>query len=140
MRVTAKSKQNLQVDIQASNHFLLADEPTQAGGDDAGPSPYDLLLSALAACKVMTAHLYARRKGWPLQTVTISLDHQQIPGRDCEECVTVGAAKVDLITCEISFEGDLDQAQIDRLTEIANRCPIQRTLTSETVIRTTAVP
>lgn len=139
MRVTAKSKQNLQVDIQASNHQLLADEPINDGGDDAGPAPYDLLLSALGACKVMTVHLYARRKGWPVETVTVSLDHEKISARDCEDCATDGAAKVDVITCEISFEGDLDDAQITRLTEIADRCPVHRTLTSETKIRTTAV-
>ena len=139
MRVTAKSKQNLQVDIQAGPHVLLADEPRQDGGDDAGPSPYDLLLSALAACKVMTVHLYARRKDWPVETVTVKLDHEKIHARDCEDCESDGSAKIDVITCEISFEGDLDADQIDRLTQIADRCPVHRTLTSETKIRTTSI-
>ncbi len=139
MRVTAKSLKNLQVEIQASNHKLLADEPLDAGGDDLGPAPYDLLLSALAACKVMTVHLYARRKQWPVETVTIRLDHQKVPASECEECQSPDNTKVDIITCEISFEGNLDEAQIKRLAEIADRCPVHRTLTSETVIRTTVI-
>jgi putative redox protein len=139
MTITAKSLKNLQVEIQASNHQLLADEPERDGGEDQGPSPYDLLLSALAACKVMTVHLYARRKEWPVETVTVRLTHDKIYARDCEECVSSPNAKIDLIQTEISFEGDLDDEQIQRLAEIADRCPVHRTLTSETVIRTTVV-
>ena len=139
MRVTAKTKRNYQVEIKASNHNYLADEPLQDGGDDAGPSPYDLLLSALGACKVMTVHMYAQRKGWPVETVTVHLDHEKIHARDCEDCESKGSAKIDVITCQISFEGDLDSEQIKRLTQIADRCPVHRTLTSETKIRTTAV-
>ncbi|MFQ5420085.1 MAG: OsmC family protein [Anaerolineae bacterium] len=139
MRVTATSLKNLQVSINAGNHMLLADEPIQDGGDDKGPAPYDLLLSALAACKVMTVHLYARRKQWPVDTVTIALEHEKVSAAECEDCRTTGTQKVDVIRCEISFDGDLDEAQIKRLADIADRCPIHRTLTSETVIRTTVV-
>lgn len=139
MTVTAHSLENLQVQIQASNHHILADEPVSAGGNDKGPAPFDLLLSSLAACKVMTVHMYARRKEWPVETVSITLNHRQISARDCEDCETEGAAKVDIIDCEISFEGNLDEAQIKRLAEIADRCPVHRTLTSETKIRTTVV-
>jgi putative redox protein len=139
MTITAKSLKNLQVEIQANNHQLLADEPERDGGEDQGPSPYDLLLSALAACKVMTVHLYARRKEWPVETVTVRLTHDKIYARDCEECVSSPNAKIDLIQTEISFEGDLDDEQIQRLAEIADGCPVHRTLTSETVIRTTVV-
>ena len=139
MTVTARSLQNLQVEIKASNHQILADEPLRDGGDDKGPSPYDLLLSSLAACKVMTVHLYARRKQWPVETVTLSLTHEKISASDCDDCQTEGRSKVDIINCEISFEGDLDAEQIQRLAEISNRCPIHRTLTSETKIRTAVV-
>jgi uncharacterized OsmC-like protein len=139
MSVTAHSLENLQVQIQASNHHILADEPVSAGGDDKGPAPFDLLLSSLAACKVMTVHMYARRKEWPVETVTITLNHRKISAHDCEDCETKGTAKVDIIDCEISFEGNLDEAQIKRLAEIADRCPVHRTLTSETKIRTTVV-
>lgn len=139
MTVTAHSLQNLQVQIQASNHHILADEPESAGGEDQGPNPYDLLLSALAACKVMTVHLYARRKQWPVETVSITLNHRKVSANECEDCETEGLAKVDIIDCEISFEGELDEAQIKRLAEIADRCPVHRTLTSETKIRTAVV-
>ncbi len=140
MTVTARSLQNLQVEIKASNHQILADEPLRDGGEDMGPSPYDLLLSSLAACKVMTVHLYARRKQWPVETVTLTLNHRKVAAKECEDCETEGFAKVDIIECEISFEGDLDDKQIQRLAEIADRCPIHRTLTSETKIRTAVVP
>ncbi len=139
MTVTAHSLQNLQVQIQASNHTLLADEPIRDGGEDKGPSPYDLLLSALAACKVMTVHLYARRKGWPIDTVTVSLTHNKIYARDCADCDSPPNAKIDEIHSQISFTGDLDDEQIGRLAQISNRCPVHRTLTSETKIRTTVV-
>ena len=139
MTVTARGLQNLQVEIQASNHHILADEPLSAGGDDKGPSPYDLLLSSLAACKVMTVHLYARRKQWPVETVSIILNHRKVAANECEDCQTEGLAKVDIIDCEISFAGDLNEDQIQRLAEIADRCPIHRTLTSETKIRTAVV-
>ncbi|WP_420642059.1 OsmC family protein [Candidatus Leptofilum sp.] len=139
MTVTARSLKNLQVEIQASNHTLLADEPLRDGGDDQGPSPYDLLLSSLAACKVMTVHLYARRKEWPVETVTITLNHRKLSADECEDCETQGKKKVDIIECDISFEGDLDETQISRLAEIADRCPVHRTLTSETKIRTAVV-
>lgn len=136
MTVTARSLENLQVEIQASNHHILADEPLSAGGEDKGPSPYDLLLSSLAACKVMTVHLYARRKKWPVETVTLTVSHRKVAADQCEDCETEGKAPVDIIECEISFEGALDEVQINRLAEIADRCPVHRTLTSETKIRT----
>jgi putative redox protein len=139
MTVTARSLENLQVQIQASNHHILADEPLSVGGDDKGPSPYDLLLSSLAACKVMTVHLYARRKKWPVETVSVTMNHRKVAADECEDCETEGKSPVDIIECEISFAGDLDEVQINRLAEIADRCPVQRTLTSETRIRTAVV-
>ncbi|MEM7336564.1 MAG: OsmC family protein [Chloroflexota bacterium] len=138
--VTAHSLENLQVQIQASNHSILADEPLSAGGEDLGPNPYDLLLSALASCKVMTVHLYAKRKAWPVESVHVTLNHKKVSGKDCDDCETEGAAKVDIIETSIRFEGDLDEAQIQRLIEIADRCPVHRSLTSETKIYTVYSP
>ncbi len=137
MTVTARSLENLQVEILAGNHLILADEPLSAGGEDAGPAPYDLLLSALASCKVMTVHMYARRKGWPVETVTIRLNHRQVKGSECDDCQGGPHARVDIIDTEIQFTGELDDEQRVRLAEIADRCPVHRTLTSETKIRTT---
>jgi len=136
MSVTARSTKNLQVEIQTGNHRLLADEPIEDDGDDMGPAPYDLLLSALAGCKVMTVLLYARRKEWPVEEVTVTLSHKKVHAREYEESVSPPNSRIDLIETNISFEGDLDETQISRLTEISTRCPVHRTLTSETVIRT----
>jgi putative redox protein len=138
MSVFARSLRNVQVEISAGRHKWIADEPI-GKGDDAGPAPYDLLLGALAACKVMTVHMYARRKNWPLEKVHVNLSTQKIYARDCEDCESNPNAKVDIIDCEIGFEGDLDEKQIQRLTEISTRCPVHRTLVSETKIRTRQV-
>ena len=139
MSVTARSTKNLQVEIQAGNHSILADEPIENGGEEMGPAPYEILLSALAACKVMTVLLYARRKQWPVEGVTITLNHHKVSAREYEESVSPAGSKIDLIESEISFEGELDDAQIARLADISTRCPVHRTLTSETIIRTTVV-
>ncbi len=138
MAVTGRSLKNLQVEIIAGNHEWVADEPVGLG-EDAGPNPYDLLLGALAACKVMTCHMYADRKGWPLQAVEVHLDTRKMYARDCEDCESDPNAKVDVIECMIRFQGELDEEQVRRLTEISERCPVHRTLTSETRIRTTLV-
>lgn len=136
MVVAGRSLGNLQVEITAGRHQWVADEPVGVG-DDAGPNPYDLLLGALAACKVMTCHMYADRKGWPLSAVEVSLDTHKVYARDCDDCESDPKAKVDVIDVTISFEGDLDEQQVQRLTDISERCPVHRTLTSETKIRTT---
>ena len=135
MEVVAHSLENLQVHITAGNHQWVSDEPLDVG-DDAGPNPYALLLGALGACKVMTVHMYANRKGWPVKSVRVSLNTYKVYSRDCEDCDSSPNAKVDIIECLISFEGDLTPEQIKRLTEISERCPVHRTLTSETRIRT----
>jgi putative redox protein len=122
------------VEISAGRHRFVSDEPIGVG-DDAGPDPYALLLSALAACKVMTVQMYARRKSWSLEDVVVELDTRKVHAKDCEDCESDPNAKVDIIDCQISFQGDLNQDQIDRLVEISGRCPVHRTLTSETKIR-----
>ena len=140
MTITARNLSNLKVEIKAGSHTLVADEPIEYGGEDAGPSPYDLLLSALAACKVMTAQMYARRKGWPLEEVAVSLNTYKIHARDCEDCESDPNSRVDIIEGHIDFKGDLTSEQRERLKEIADRCPVHRTLTTETKIRMQRVP
>jgi putative redox protein len=119
-------------------HTFLTDEPVGIG-DDAGPGPYDLLLSALAGCKIMTVLMYARRKEWPLEGVEVILSTSRMHARDCEDCESDPSALIDLIEVDISFEGQLEADQVSRLAEIADRCPVHRTLTSETVIRSRVV-
>ena len=135
MDVIGRSLKNLQVEISSGRHKWVADEPIGVG-DDTGPSPYALLLGALAACKVMTCHLYASRKEWPLDAVEVKLNTRKEYARDCDDCESDPTAKVDIIECEIRFQGDLDEVQLKRLTDISERCPVHRTMTSETKIRT----
>ena len=121
--------------IEAGRHRLVADEPVEAGGTDTGPSPYELLLAALGACTSMTISMYARRKRWPLEGVTVRLQHAKIHAQDCAECETK-EGRLDRIEREISLTGPLGAEQRARLLEIANRCPVHRTLVSEIDIRT----
>jgi putative redox protein len=119
--------------IGVGRHQLLADEPGAAGGTDTGPNPYDLLLAALGACTSMTVGMYARRKQWPLKSVTVKLRHSKIHAADCESCETKEGF-LDRIERDIELTGALDPQQRQRLLEIANKCPVHRTLTSEIVI------
>ncbi len=135
MSITARSLENYQVEVKTGEHSFIVDEPVSAGGDNAGPDPYDFLLGALAGCKVITVQMYARRKGWPLEGVDVKLGHSRIHSKDCEDCESDNA-RVDIIEVEISFKGDLTDEQLDRLKEISTRCPVHKTLMSETKIRT----
>lgn len=128
----------LQQQITAGVHRFLADEPEAAGGNDSGPNPYDLLLAALGACTAMTLRLYAERKALALDRVTVRLRHGRIHAADCESCET-REGMIDRIERTIGLEGTLDAAQRARLLEIADKCPVHRTLTSEIDIRTREV-
>jgi putative redox protein len=139
MGVVARGGKNMQVEIEAGRHAFLADEPLGIG-DDAGPNPYDLLLSALASCTIMTLRMYANRKGWPLERVEVQLSTRKEHAKDCEICEHDSSAKMDVIERKLSLGGDLTAAQIERLTDIAERCPVHRTLTSATIIRTEVFP
>jgi putative redox protein len=122
-------------EIQAGRHRIIADEPESVGGSDQGPNPYDYLLAALGACTVMTLRMYANLKEIPLEAVEVSLRHSKIHAEDCADCES-SAGKIDLIERELRLEGPLDAAQRKRLMQIAERCPVHRTLASETKIRT----
>jgi putative redox protein len=117
-------------EVRVGRHALVSDEPLAAGGADAGPTPYDLLLASLGTCISMTLGVYSRRKGWPLENVRVRLRHSRAHAADCESCETMNAM-IDRIDCEIELEGGLDAAQRARLLEIAGRCPVHRTLTSK---------
>ena len=120
--------------VRAGRHVLTADEPKAVGGDDAGPGPYDFLLMALGACTSMTLRMYAEIKKLPLKRVRVRLAHRKIHAQDCADCVRK-EGKVDEITREILLEGDLTAEQRQRLLEIANRCPVHQTLTTEIKVR-----
>ncbi len=124
-----------QQEIMSGPHRFLADEPVRLGGLDSGPSPYDLVLAGLGACTAMTLRLYAERKQLPLDRVTIQLSHDKIHAEDCEDCETK-EGKIDRIERVISMEGALDPDDRARLMEIADKCPVHKTLTSEIKIRT----
>lgn len=117
-------------------HSLRADEPLDFGGNDSGPSPYDFLLAGLGACTTMTMRMYASRKGLALARASVTLRHDKIHARDCETCETKDG-KIDRIAREITLEGDLDEAARSKLLEIADKCPVHRTLHSEILIETT---
>ncbi len=122
--------------VTMGRHRLRADEPESVGGDDSGPGPYDLLLAGLGACTSMTVRMYAEQKKWPLARVTVDLKHDKVHAADCAECET-REGRIDRIERVLTLEGDLDEAQRARLLEIANKCPVHRTLHSEVWIPTT---
>jgi putative redox protein len=122
-------------EITVGQHRLIADEPRPIG-DDAGPTPYDLLLAGLGACTSMTVRMYANKKGWPLERVRVTLRHSRIHADDCASCETTKGF-IDHIDRDIELTGDLDDAQRDRLLQIAERCPVHQTLHSEIDVATT---
>ncbi len=122
-------------DIRVGRHRLRADEPTAFGGKDTGPSPYGLLAAALGACTAMTLRMYARSKGWPLEHVAVRLRHSKVHAEDCRNCETK-EGKVDRIDRTVTLEGPLSVEQRQRLVQLADRCPVHRTMESEIDVRT----
>ena len=114
-------------EILAGEHRLSADEPRPVG-DDAGPTPYDLLLAALGSCTSMTVRMYADRKGWPLDRVRVTLRHSRIHAKDCEDCGEVSTGFIDQIKSRVRIAGSFDDAQRKRLEQIVGRCPVHKTL------------
>jgi putative redox protein len=139
-RVTARTAADgFRTELFANGFPLVADEPVEFGGGNEGPSPYEYLLVALGACTGMTIRMYAHSKGWPLQDVVVRLSHQKVHAEDCRDCDEKGG-QIDSIVREVEFHGELDEAQRQRLLEIAGRCPVHRTLTGEVRIETTLRP
>lgn len=123
--------------LTAGRHELIADEPESVeGGTDQGPDPYDYLLMALGSCTVMTVKMYARHKEWPLEDVFVELKHNKRHSEDCENCDDK-KSRIDHIEKELVVKGDLSKEQIDRLLEISQRCPVNRTLLGEIKIEST---
>lgn len=132
--LTATNTLNYQVNMNAGSFSFLADEPESIGGDNEGPSPFELLLASLAACTAMTVRMYAKRKKWAIESINLSLDHEKVSANACDDCLTIDG-KVDIINIDISFEGDLTEDQIERLKFIAGKCPVHKSLVTETRIR-----
>jgi uncharacterized OsmC-like protein len=136
--VVASTAEPFQQLVSAGAHRLVADEPVANGGADAGPNPYDLLLAALGACTSMTINVYARRKKWPVEHVVVHLSHSRVHAEDCTDCEDP-KRRLERIERRITLTGPLTREQKGRLLEIAEKCPVHRTLTSELEIRTTLV-
>lgn len=124
--------------VQAGKHQLITDEPTSYGGTDSGASPYDLILAALGSCTSMTVGLYARKRGWSVDKITVSLWHSKIHAKDCDDCLTKDG-RIDRIEMEIHLDGSLTDEQRAKLMEVAGKCPVHQTLTHEINIKTRAV-
>jgi len=128
MSVVVESGDGLRQEITVRGMTVVADEPMDLGGTDAGPNPYDLLLGALGSCTSMTLLLYARRKQWPVEHVRVELDHSRVHVKDCENSENTDV-KLDYFRNRITVTGDLSEEQRVKLEEIARKCPVHRTLT-----------
>nr|NKB45553.1 osmotically inducible protein C [Alphaproteobacteria bacterium] len=124
--------------VRVGSHILIADEPASVGGDNTGPAPYDYLLAGLGACTSMTLRMYANRKRLPLDKVSVLLSHNKIHADDCADCETK-EGKIDEIKRDITITGDLTDEQRAKLIEIADKCPVHRTLEREVKVRTALV-
>ncbi|UII79095.1 bifunctional alpha/beta hydrolase/OsmC family protein [Flagellimonas sp. CMM7] len=125
--------------MKVGNHYMIADEPTSFGGNDFGPSPYELVSAGLSACTVMTIQMYARRKGWPVDNVEVHTSYSKSHAEDCANCES-DQAKIDTFHREIKLTGNLDNKQKARIMQIADKCPVHKTLHSETQVITVLVP
>lgn len=133
--VIVTSQANLQNEVRyGAGHTLTTDEPIEAGGEDAGPDPYTLILGALGSCISMTLTLYARRKQWPLEKVTVRLRQNRVHVKDCQECNQQAEGYIHRIERAVTVDGPLSDEQRARLQEIAHKCPVHKTLSSPIVI------
>jgi uncharacterized OsmC-like protein len=123
-------------EVMVRHHSLTADEPPKVGGNDFGPSPYELVSAGLGACTAMTLHMYARRKKWPLKEVVVHIDHYKDYATDAAHTEDA-KSKIDHFDRLLEIEGDLDDTQRARLLEIADKCPVHRTLHNAVLVNTT---
>ena len=128
-------RDHFHTDITAGAHALIADEPQSLGGTDHGTDPYALLLASIGACKAITVRMYADRKEWPLDSLELELSHDRVHAKDCEDC-GVESGMLSLIECTITAHGDLTDEQRSRLAEIADKCPVHKTISGPNHIRT----
>jgi putative redox protein len=126
--LTGVLREGTQVSMQARDFTWLGDEPTLAGGTDAGPTPYELLLGSLAACITITLRLYADHKGIPLEEVRVELEHDRVHTDDCVDCDERADGWIERIRSHVTLRGEFDEPQRKRLTQVAARCPVHKTL------------
>lgn len=137
-RITAQLTSGLKVEISNGRHQWMSDEPADAGGTDAGPNPYELLLSALAACTCVTIAMYCRHKKMSLESVKATFQYANIHADDCAECDDEAAGFIDHITSSVHISGDFDDKQQARLAQIATRCPVHKTLANKVIFKDSA--
>jgi len=125
--VTADLTSGYRVELRAGNHVWHADEPTDLGGEDSGPNPYELLLSAIAACTTITLSMYCQRKGWDLHSVSARYDFDRVHADDCDDCDEDASGLIERVQSQIFIEGDFDEAARAKLADIAQRCPVHKT-------------
>ena len=126
--ITAELQSGYRVDITNETHTWRADEPVELGGDNTGPNPYDMLLGSLAACTVITLSMYAQRKNIEISSLSVEYSHEKVHAEDCEQCDETHKGMVDRVTSRIFIDGEFDEAVRNRLMEIAQRCPVHKTL------------
>ena len=137
--VTADLTTGFAVELRAGDHVWFADEPESLGGTDSGPNPYELLLSSVAACTAITISMFCKRKGWDLHSVSARYEFDRVHADDCDDCEADAEGRVDRVRSEIFIEGDFDDAARERLSQIAQKCPVHKTIdvgvsfTTETV-------
>ena len=127
-QITAKLTSGMVVELSNGRHDWRADEPLSAGGTDAGPNPYELLLGSLAACTCITISWYCQHKKIPLESVSTTYDFSRVHADDCKDCDIPDKGFIEKITSNVHIEGDFDEAQRKRLAQIAQRCPVHKTL------------
>ena len=126
--ITADLVEGFRVEINNGRHQWTADEPVDLGGTDEGPNPYELLLGALAACTNITVAMYARRKEWSLDSISVTYEFDRVHADDCESCDDDATGFIERVSSEIFVEGDFTDEQRERLLQIAQRCPVHKTL------------
>ncbi len=126
--ITAELQSDYRVDITNGTHTWRADEPVDLGGDNTGPNPYDMLLGAVAACTSITLSMYAKRKNIDITSLSVEYSHEKVHAKDCEQCDDSHSGMIDRVTSRIYIDGDFDEATRQRLMEIAQRCPVHKTL------------